>query len=759
MTTLALKQRKVELRMREGWSAFIFLSLALIMVTWSINEAGYDESLRHLVLVTLGSIAASLFLTKSRLPWFLAHLFSLMYGITWGMFIISFQLPATFSTREKVLELGYRIGSWFQQTVLSGQAGTDPLMFTVVMTILFWFMTYFAMWFSFRAHSMWAALLPSGVTLLVNLYYGPDRISFVLVPYLLFVLLFIVRYNLYAQERSWRRRRVRYDTDIVYTFLRYGATLAVIVIAVAWVLPAAASSESAEVFLSRFGEPWDRLKEEWIRLFSTLQSERVEPSYGGFGATLGLGGPVSLGNVTLMDVQATGGRYWRAAVYDRYDGRSWTLSESESVILEPGEPPGEMPAYEARKPVTQTFTLYMPGTTQVYALGQPEQFSLPVRAEVIPIDEAEEGDPAVESVSIVHSRYKFRNTESYVVISSIALAEEDAMRLAGGSYPAWTERYLELPEALPQRVRDLAAEVTTGYDNAYDKAAALESFLREYEYNEKIEAPPEGVDRVDYFLFEMKEGYCNYYASAMAVMARSVGIPARVAAGYARGDWEDEAKVYRVRQHHAHAWVEVFLPRFGWVEFEPTASEPVIIRPRAAGSSSDRPLDTSGGPPYWEDQIPEDYLNPGGPFDRERFEELLAAERRRERIRTWTRIGGVAAVSIVIVLVAWWMGRRQMDEVRPARAYYERMTRRGDWLGCKMALADTANEYAAKLSSSLKSEEGSGLVSRITTAYVGEQYGNKNPARYQPDFAWRDLRPILTRWGIGQLWRRLWGKA
>jgi hypothetical protein len=185
----------------------------------------------------------------------------------------------------------------------------------------------------------------------------------------------------------------------------------------------------------------------------------------------------------------------------------------------------------------------------------------------------------------------------------------------------------------------------------------------------------------------------------------------------------------------------------------------VIIRPRAAGAS-DRPADAGGGAPYWEDQIPEDELYPqGGPFDRERFEELLAAERRRERIRTWTRIGGVAAVSVVIILVAWWMGRRQMDEVRPARAYYERMTRRGEWFGCEMALADTPNEYGAKLASSLRNKEGSTLISRITNAYVSERYGSKNPARYQPDFAWRDLRGILNRWGLGQLWRRLWGRA
>ena len=103
MTTLALKRRRFSFPMQEGWSLFVFLSLALIMVTWSIDVAGYDESLRHLVLVTMGSIAASLFLAKSRLPWFLAHVFSLVYGFAWNAFVISFQLPSTFSTREKLL--------------------------------------------------------------------------------------------------------------------------------------------------------------------------------------------------------------------------------------------------------------------------------------------------------------------------------------------------------------------------------------------------------------------------------------------------------------------------------------------------------------------------------------------------------------------------------------------------------------------------------------------------------------------------------
>lgn len=741
--------------MHEGWSAFIFLSLALIMVTWSINEAGYHESLRHLVLVTLGALFASLLLVKSRLPWFLAHLISLVYGIAWITLIMSLQLPNTFTPRDKLLELGYRIGSWFQQTVLGGQVGTDPLMFTVVMAILFWLMTYLAIWFSFRAHSLWAALLPSGVTLLLNLFYGPDRISLVLVPYLLFVLLFIVRFNLFIQERGWKRRRVRYDTDIVYKFLLYGAILSVGAVTVAWVLPAAASSEQAEVFFSRYSEPWDQLKDEWIRLFSTLQSERVEPTYGGFGDTLGLGGPVNLGSMTLMDVQATAGRYWRAAVYDTYNGQTWSLAEDDSVVLEPGETPGEFLPHEARKVVTQTFTLYMPGTTQLYGLSQPEQFSLPTRASVVAA--GTEGEtPPIDTYSLVNSRYKLKNAEGYVVISTIPVADVDAMRQAGNDYPAWTDRYLQLPETLPQRVRDLAAEITAGYDNGFDKVAAIESFLREYTYNEAIEEPPEGVDRVDYFLFEMREGYCNYYASALVVMARSEGIPARLAAGYARGDWERDAQLYRVRQHDSHAWAEVYLPRFGWIEFEPTANEPVIVRPRTITPPSGLQDDPSDRP-YWEDYLDEGLLEDSGLFDQDAFEQMLADQRRQERIRTYTRVAAVLGIGIVVVLIAWWRGRREMDEVRPAHIYYARLVRRGNWYGCKMQLAHTANEYGAKLSAAVADEEGEQLIGRITDAYVGERYGGRNPARYQPDFAWRDLRPILTRWGIGQLWRRLWG--
>jgi transglutaminase-like putative cysteine protease len=756
MTSVALRQRRFELQVREGWSSFVLLALALIMVAWSVSEAGYGEGLSSLVPITIGAIVVSFFLAKSHFPWFLAHLFSLIYGIAWNGFVISHQLPPTFSARDRLLELGYRTGSWFQTTVLGGRLGTDPLMFAVVMSILFWLMSYVAMWFTFRAHNLWAALLPSGVTLILNLYYGPDRIGFALIPYLLFILLFTVRSNLYTQETVWRRRGVRYDTDIVFTFLRYGATLAIVAVVLAWVVPAAAASERAEVFFSRFSEPWERVKEEWIRLFSTLQSERPQPGYTSFGGTLALGGPINLGNATLMDVQSPTGRYWRAAVYDKYTGEGWTRGESETVFLEPGVPMGELVPAEGRRTITQTFTIYTPGSTQLYALGEPERFSLPIRADLTHV-ESPEGSSLVAGASLILSRYKMESGESYMVVSSIPSAYEEAMRNSGNDLPVWTDRYLELPDELPQRVRDLAVEITSKYDNMYDKALALQNYLRQYTYNQQVEEPPAGVDRVDYFLFERKEGYCNYYASAMAVMARAVGIPARVAAGYSQGDWEPDAGIYRVREHHSHAWPEVYLPRFGWIEFEPTASESVIVRPRVAGSDRSSASGSPGaGIP--EDMEEDDLFGTGGPLDPEEFARLLAEQRRQELIRTWTRVGGVVGVAAVVIALAWWLGRRRMEEVRPAGVYYETMVRQGNWWGCKMLPYHTPNEYAVQLSAALHHPEGARLVHRITDAYVGEQFGHKNPARHQPDFAWRDLRGILTRWGIRKRWRRFWGR-
>lgn len=135
------------------------------------------------------------------------------------------------------------------------------------------------------------------------------------------------------------------------------------------------------------------------------------------------------------------------------------------------------------------------------------------------------------------------------------------------------EKYTVLPESLPDRVKELALEITKGYDNSYDKLKAIEVFLLGYQYNLKPGKLPEGKDFVDYFLFEKKEGYCTSFASAMAIMGRCIGIPTRYVEGYvAKFNELDSDNMYKIKNSQAHAWAEAYIEGVGWIPLEATAS-------------------------------------------------------------------------------------------------------------------------------------------------------------------------------------------
>ena len=108
---------------------------------------------------------------------------------------------------------------------------------------------------------------------------------------------------------------------------------------------------------------------------------------------------------------------------------------------------------------------------------------------------------------------------------------------------------------------------------------AIINYLKDYPYNLKIEAPPANADGVDYFLFTQKTGYCTYFASALAVMLRSVGIPARMVVGFLPGQYDPKAHTYIIRDRDYHAWTEVYFPGYGWITFDPT--------PNVRGESAD----------------------------------------------------------------------------------------------------------------------------------------------------------------------------
>ncbi|MBL8057587.1 MAG: transglutaminase domain-containing protein, partial [Anaerolineales bacterium] len=159
----------------------------------------------------------------------------------------------------------------------------------------------------------------------------------------------------------------------------------------------------------------------------------------------------------------------------------------------------------------------------------------------------------------------------YTVISRRPVFDAERLRAAGTEYPpALAARYLQLPPVISERVRALARDLTAASPTPYDKAVALRDYLRTIPYD--FIPPPHkpGAEVVDTFLFEDRRGVCEMFATAQVVMLRTLGIPARIVAGYGPGDYNPLSGYYTVRQNDAHGWVEAYFPGYGWVPFDPT---------------------------------------------------------------------------------------------------------------------------------------------------------------------------------------------
>lgn len=171
-----------------------------------------------------------------------------------------------------------------------------------------------------------------------------------------------------------------------------------------------------------------------------------------------------------------------------------------------------------------------------------------------------------------------RPVNRYSATSDIAQTAANDLRTAGTAYPPDVlASYLRLP-ALDRRIPQLAEQVTASAGNNYDKALALETYLRtHFAYSLQLSRTVPH-DPLANFLFERKQGHCEYFASSMAVMLRTLGIPSRVVNGFRTGEFNDLTSQYVVRASNAHSWVEVYFPSYGWVAFDPTPGASLPLR-------------------------------------------------------------------------------------------------------------------------------------------------------------------------------------
>ncbi len=344
--------------------------------------------------------------------------------------------------------------------------------------------------------------------------------------------------------------------------------------------------------------------------------------------------------------------------------------------------------------------------------------------------------------------------DPYRMISYVSLATDDDLREASTDYGNFiTDHYLQLPPSFPEKTRTLAEQITAGQDNPMDKALAIESYMRgpEFTYSQDIETPPSDIDGVEWFLFESKVGYSDYFASSMAVMLRAVGVPARMAAGYAPGELNEDGQRV-IRDSDSHGWVQVYFPDYGWIDFEPTPNWPEHERSPIPAN----PFLGVGDDPIEED--PDALLDP---FDVEGESLFLPTSvsdtsnpfaSLRDMLRYAAPVGIVAAavaVAWIVWSVIWNFGLRSLG---PESRLYAKLTRLGWLAGVGRRFDQTPIEFGAHVGRAIP-DANEGAI-KIASSYAAHRYGARQTDEDELAAlteAWKSIRLKL----VGKMFQRL----
>lgn len=358
--------------------------------------------------------------------------------------------------------------------------------------------------------------------------------------------------------------------------------------------------------------------------------------------------------------------------------------------------------------------------------------------------------PVYDDVEAISSERAIAEGSVYGISGLRSIATPEDLRDAGTTYPAWVaDRYLGLPESITPRTRRLAQQLGDGQATPFDVARVIESHVRSaIRYEENIGVPPSDQDVVDYVLFETREGYCEYYASAMAVLLRLNGVPARVVGGYFAVPFNNDVDGFLYRERNAHLWVEAYFPGYGWIPFEPTASrarmtygtaaDTLVAAPPPTPELSEPAVAAATPPPLVGSVDPLNQTDGGDEWP----------------VNGWAiiGIGALLAFGVVVGAAVWSWGLRGLS---PAGGFYARTLRLGRWLGVRASPTTTPSEYADRLGNAVPVARTAARV--VSDFYSEETYGGRPAVSTVPSDvarAWHDVRRAVARSAIRRPRRR-----
>jgi transglutaminase-like putative cysteine protease len=708
----------------------------------SVTEAGWVPNLEVLPKLAVAGLLLGYLIERTRMP----ALFGLPLGTLFGVEAITYVFAAlnpVSSLAERVDWLGGRVGAW-ADTVLGGGVSNDPLVFGVAMGVLAWLLGLITAWLVFRDNAPWLALVINGIALLMNLSYAPQSEVGYVTTFAFAACLLLVAQQLANRTELWRRAQLTVNWRIVANVL-VGTAIAVgALLSLAWSLPSNVASPTVAAGWSRVTSPWLSMEGEFDRWFAAISGSSRNARGLSFGRTLAPRGAFDLGDTPVLQVKASGPLYLRATTADRYAGQAITSSDTTTVDQDANtDLLAQEQIPEARAAVQAQIKVLASRTAVGFTPDAPLRFNVATQVET---------RGTADDLSAIRLTNPAQQNTDYSVIAAVSVATNQELRAAGEAYPDWVrQRYLQLPRRMPRRVIDLARSTTTGATNAFDKAVDVENYLRsDLTYSTHVPSVPTDRDWVDYFLFDSQEGYCDYFATAMVVLLRVDGVPARVASGFAPGDFDPGTGISMVRENHAHTWVEAYFPRYGWITFEPSAIRPVPTRLEEPDSPAPTPVADSGDVPdrnrLTRDELDELLGMQGGDAGVAPEQPFLSTLPGVLLILLAVLLG-VVAVGGLVVAVAW---RRGLGGLALYQRPYAQLLRLGGWVGSVRSNPSvTPFELAESMARQVPT--AAPAIRDVTAAYVEGTYANRPPG-VDPWPVWLAARRDVLR---GMVRRRL----
>ena len=492
---------------------------------------------------------------------------------------------------ERMVSLGGRLGySLF--LFFNTKPVPDPVLFIIFTGIGFWVISLLAGYALTRRGDFTLAVAPAGVVLIIIQLYDSgvgDRVVFLAI-YVFLCLLLLGRLNYVRKRLFWKEQRVSISaeswTDLNLAIL----ATALVLVFLAWVIPA---GEQPVIAIRHVWEnitrPLQQTRNDLGNVIAGLQGNDQGVTTEFYGSTLALGTRASVDsnvylNIRVPTTQSNARYYWYVRTYNQYLNNEWQTDYSQDESFTPNQRPLQLTDALG---LSDDFTFTTTRVNLALLVTPPHPIWVS-RPSILSYTSSLNNsiDPLMFTADP-----PIRIGEQYTVHANVYNPTVIQLQQAGTIYPSWVQdHYLQLPDNLPTQITQLTRQLTAAAVTPYDKATTITNYLRtNITYSTTVEPAPVGIDPLVWFLFDTRTGFCNYYATAEVIMLRVAGIPARMAVGFAQGEFQGPDK-YIVREKDAHAWPDVYFPGIGWVEFEPTGNQPALNRPAGETNQSGQPV-------------------------------------------------------------------------------------------------------------------------------------------------------------------------